>query len=565
MKRHQLHRVLATIWFWTWLVCAAAQSPRFGAFDREAWKQAAADDYSLAFSDAMLELEGRLRVGENTIDATYQLGYCAAMMGRMVEAEFWYSKAEHEITGLDGAKSIEEQELVSALWNNLGVINIQLQAYPRAMNFIQKSLELVASQGDVIGVRETLLNQATLLTRMQEFEQAEAIFLQVRSEFEAIGDKMSMAFVDFNLGRLYEQQRDWMQSKVRFASAETQLLNAGDSVNAANCCFENLLVTYRSGARVGIRELTQRMARYSCEGDSPPAQLKCAMSMGISHVLDEEMEKARGEFERATEILSEHPESGSDYNSLVHALQYAHLTLRLKDEDLKFVEQAMHSSTKNRENEVSSRSMQISTERESLESLADYLAELKTAGESARYERALEKREKVIYGIIALSLIFGTLGYRRYRKGQRDLIGIFSRRKQRAFMETEAIGEPLLSTEQVHSRQVKNELFDEIDRLMRQEKPFVDSNLSVGGLSQLVNANYTYVARAIQEGVGLGVAEYINRCRVDYIIELMLDKANDNYSLDYLAEIGGFSSVSTLYRQFKRFTGVTPGEFRKNL
>jgi AraC-like DNA-binding protein len=56
--------------------------------------------------------------------------------------------------------------------------------------------------------------------------------------------------------------------------------------------------------------------------------------------------------------------------------------------------------------------------------------------------------------------------------------------------------------------------------------------------------------------------DFINRHRIEEIKLRIEDPAHDSYSLLGIAMDCGFNSKSSFYTAFKKFTGITPSEYR---
>jgi AraC-like DNA-binding protein len=55
-------------------------------------------------------------------------------------------------------------------------------------------------------------------------------------------------------------------------------------------------------------------------------------------------------------------------------------------------------------------------------------------------------------------------------------------------------------------------------------------------------------------------SDLVNKSRVEYFITLAQSQEYDETTIDNLAEISGFGSRQTLYRNFKKFHGGTPSD-----
>lgn len=536
-------------------------SGQYALFDRESWKLEAEQDYDAAFARSLEALEARVFADEPIIDVAYQLGYCSVMMGSPIEGQYWYGMAYNDVKALGKPATDAEREFLSALLNNLGVTEMRLQEDATAVSFFDEARALAEEMGDDRGVRETLLNQATVLTHMGRFEDAEALYEQVRNMFEALDDPMSLAFVDFNMGRLYEQEGNWEKSLAHFAATEEGLLALGDTGRASISVFEQVKVLNRWGQAERLNAAASRFIEQYPHDGSPRDAFAVALSEAAVAIHSKRPGEAAEWMQEASRIWSENAAAFQTFEHWKVDLLYTQSIFAALEGDFTAIEQVVFSMEDETRQSLESTSQLRAQEREEVSRWIEYMANLRGAKNRQTDQRAIALRNGLIVFVALLSLVIGIIGYREHRKGQRFLIGIISRRARKdkdEEFDAQQAGKPA-------GVLTFNDLFEEIERVMKVDRPFLDANLSVGGLAQLVNANYTYTSRAVQGATGLGVADYINRYRVDHVMEVMLDPNCAHYSLEHISELSGFNSVSTLYRQFKRFAGVTPGVFRKTL
>lgn len=105
---------------------------------------------------------------------------------------------------------------------------------------------------------------------------------------------------------------------------------------------------------------------------------------------------------------------------------------------------------------------------------------------------------------------------------------------------------------------------DILKQLERFEKGrgFLKEDLTLAKLAASFNANTKYLSRVIAHYKGMGIVEYLNDLKIDYIIELLTHKkAYRNYNYEALAKEAGFSSVQRFVRAFKQSTGRSPSYF----
>jgi AraC-like DNA-binding protein len=108
------------------------------------------------------------------------------------------------------------------------------------------------------------------------------------------------------------------------------------------------------------------------------------------------------------------------------------------------------------------------------------------------------------------------------------------------------------------------ELVEKLLQFMQDKKPFCDPELSLSSLSKQIGLNRNQLSQLINHGIGENFYDFINKYRVDEVKRLMLDPQKQNYNLLGIALEAGFKSKSTFNLIFKRFTGLTPSEYKKN-
>ena len=98
-----------------------------------------------------------------------------------------------------------------------------------------------------------------------------------------------------------------------------------------------------------------------------------------------------------------------------------------------------------------------------------------------------------------------------------------------------------------------------LERMMNEEKVFMEPDLNLVDLAQKLETNRTYLSLAVRQFSGIPFSDYVNNYRISYAQELLLKgeaPKNVAYSCGYLRS-------STFYRQFQRVTGVSPSVWLK--
>ncbi|MDO5047679.1 MAG: AraC family transcriptional regulator [Anaerococcus sp.] len=86
-----------------------------------------------------------------------------------------------------------------------------------------------------------------------------------------------------------------------------------------------------------------------------------------------------------------------------------------------------------------------------------------------------------------------------------------------------------------------------------------EDRISLEELAQRVHLSKNYLSFLFKKEVGLSFSKYQNAQRIRKARKMILD----DYDLDQVAYACGFSSQAHFSSNFKKFTGFTPGDFRK--
>jgi len=93
-------------------------------------------------------------------------------------------------------------------------------------------------------------------------------------------------------------------------------------------------------------------------------------------------------------------------------------------------------------------------------------------------------------------------------------------------------------------------------------KRFINKDISLAVLAGQLDSNTKYLSEIINNHYQVNFNTYINKLRINYIIEKLKNDPNFiNYKISYLAENCGFSSHSSFATVFKSITGISPVKF----
>lgn len=100
-------------------------------------------------------------------------------------------------------------------------------------------------------------------------------------------------------------------------------------------------------------------------------------------------------------------------------------------------------------------------------------------------------------------------------------------------------------------------IIDSIQKNIRQN--YMDINLSVESLSDSIEYTPYYFSRIFKEITGSNVLDYIRQIRIDKAKEFL---CNDEYKINEIPAMVGFTSISHFYSVFKKEVGLTPAAYK---
>lgn len=109
----------------------------------------------------------------------------------------------------------------------------------------------------------------------------------------------------------------------------------------------------------------------------------------------------------------------------------------------------------------------------------------------------------------------------------------------------------------------KNLLKDRIDAYMQAEEVFTNKNFKVADLAFLLSISEKELSEYIHTTYQMSFTDFINSYRVEKVKELLTSSDQDKFTLLAISEKAGFSSKSSFNAVFKKVTGVTPTQYKK--
>ena len=116
-----------------------------------------------------------------------------------------------------------------------------------------------------------------------------------------------------------------------------------------------------------------------------------------------------------------------------------------------------------------------------------------------------------------------------------------------------------LDQEEMHVIHGKIELFFQEDRA------FLNPQFSLSELSNATEIKKHHLSQVINLKMRTGFYDLVNSRRIAYAIDLMKQQEHKELTLEGLGYECGFNSKSVFFQNFKKYTGKTPGKFRREI
>ncbi|MDX1912491.1 MAG: AraC family transcriptional regulator [Saprospiraceae bacterium] len=107
-------------------------------------------------------------------------------------------------------------------------------------------------------------------------------------------------------------------------------------------------------------------------------------------------------------------------------------------------------------------------------------------------------------------------------------------------------------------------LLQNLQLLMREERAYHDSEISLDKLALRLHASKHHVSQVINEQLGASFFDYINQLRIEEAKTLLAETTRSDFHIIEIAYAVGFNNKVSFNAAFKKATGMTPTEYRRH-
>lgn len=107
------------------------------------------------------------------------------------------------------------------------------------------------------------------------------------------------------------------------------------------------------------------------------------------------------------------------------------------------------------------------------------------------------------------------------------------------------------------------QLAEKIRRFMREEKPYLNPEINLRQLADLLGVPLHHVSQVLNQQIHKSFYDYVNEFRVEEVKSKLGDSANNHLTILAIGLDSGFNSKASFNSVFKKFTGKSPSAYKK--
>lgn len=447
----------------------------------------------------------------------------------------YFIKAEQNCDTLVHNDSLQTsvKRLYAILYTNMGLLYFDLDSLDKPVHYFEKALQYAGKIGDSTRMVAAYSNLGMTYKAKQQYDIALKMYITALKTARKIGNRDYQSAILNNIANIHSIQMHY-DSAMRYYKLAQLILKENDDKYGLSLLSRNIASTYLNLKKVDTAlHHIQNALIYAKETGSGKELYNNYLvlsdiydQMGLSDL-------AFWYYKRYAELRDS--VTGQETRETIAKVQTKYQTAKKEKENI----------TLRKENEI--------------------------------HQLKLEKNQITIFsltaGIAVILILFSVVffqyrgKYIAYRKLVKKNIEILHVEDQLQFAgrvtSSEEKTAPGPNTGSLPDPRVV-EITQKLEKFMREEKPYFDSNISIDEVSKKLSTNRTYLASAIKEKYSQSFNTFINHFRIKEAMRLLLDPAYAHLSIEGIGQIAGFNTKMAFYTNFKKITGVTPMIFRKN-
>lgn len=467
---------------------------------------------------------------------------------------------DYSLMAIDKARQNNKEFDEAIAESNIAMIYTKIGDYERANEYNFKALKLFVNQKNDMHIARCKLGIGNVYYLLHDYEKANSFFIEADTVFVRLNDSKGHGICLTNMGSIYKDIGECEQALKCFYEAVSicDIDNDKDG-NAYN--YSNIGSVY-----INLMDYRQAINYYNKSNDIcfelnnnsllssnylqlskiyfALEQFDTACDYCI-HCLD--LVKKTGEKNIESQALEQLSDVFLECGNYKKAYEYYRRASIIND-SLLYVEKSARNA--------------LLEEKYNNERLEKGNLELRFTNEIQAIQ--IHNQRQHIVGFAIISLILSVLFviilvlYRKKNTAYKWIV-----KKNLEIIQTE---QKIKSLSNIVPEEKQNSIIVFLETEFIENKIYTDQELTLEKLAKLCKTNRTYLSKIINEEYKKNYTDLINGYRINEAIRLISDPViSQKYSIEAIAYESGFTNISSFNTTFKKITGLTPSDFRKNI
>ena len=130
---------------------------------------------------------------------------------------------------------------------------------------------------------------------------------------------------------------------------------------------------------------------------------------------------------------------------------------------------------------------------------------------------------------------------------------------ERRIVESMKVSQVEFSGESPGTDQLYSNIYERLLRYFEVHKPYLNSELTINDIVEVVFTNKLYISKAISHCTGRNFCQFVNYYRITHAVELF--RKNPQLKVVELTSLSGFNSTTSFSAAFRLYMGEKPGDW----
>ncbi len=430
---------------------------------------------------------------------------------------------------LDIATENNLKKNMSHALENLGTVYGKSGDYELSLKYYNDSYQIKTELNDKSGIINSLINIGYAQSSLGDKEEALRTYESALIKAEEYGNRMQQSAVCANISAIYIANGLYEES-LEYSLRSYQISEDIDR-------YSGLVVAGINIAEANIKLNRFDLAeQYLLKALNVSDENEIVLYYGDIYKTFSNLYRAKGSYQDAY-----------DYVVLAHAhqdtLMNAEIAGQIEDLNIKY-------ETEKKEKQIAIQELTIINQKEDI-----------------AHKNQINKLVIAVLLVTIVFIVFISLLYLQKRKAYKLLvqqnIAIAKTETKLIIPQTEKADDIKYAGSKLSDEQ-KNKILDQLYILMQNDEIFLNRQLCIEDVAEMLQTNRKYLSQLINEKFGMNFNSYINKFRVHKARKLLIDPKYSNYTIEAIANESGFHSKATFNTAFKKIAGVTPSFLRNN-